>query len=353
MAGEQTVQRGDQRHHAVAAAPVKVVLSVNVDLLRGEPLHAVGDAPRALMAQQRGESDTQARICAASFRKPVVVVRLGEVDERAEPLGASVRRRKVMLELAAVIRLEYLGIRPVQTREVQQSVRNIERSAQALKHEDRVRMLFADSSYDLHPGRLGNHVARVAPEAVNALSAPEQEHAGHVFAQPFMRIVEFDKILPYHAPCAGRYELAVLAAAEPFGMVRLKSARPAGVVRRKVDEETAAAGMHGINQFAELVQRRCGDVEFRHRGIDGVEIGGGERASVLAHYRICGRHGKRRKRLHDPKSHVIHDMRKTPDHFTERPELAGEHRIYRIRRTGRGRSDLHMEIAAVRPFRGL
>ena len=76
---------------------------MHIDLLGGEPLHAIRDAPRALMAQQRRKRHTQTGVGLSATCEAIVVVRLREVNERAELLRAHVRRRKVLLELAAII----------------------------------------------------------------------------------------------------------------------------------------------------------------------------------------------------------------------------------------------------------
>lgn len=104
---------------------------MDVDLLRRIPLDAVGDAPRPLPGEERGDLDAQARVGLAALGEAVVVVRLGEVDERAELLGALDRAGEIPLELSAVVGLEDLGIRPVEIRLGEQARRRLDLAAEA------------------------------------------------------------------------------------------------------------------------------------------------------------------------------------------------------------------------------
>ena len=129
MGGKQSVQRRDEKHHVIPRPPVEIVLSVNIYLLGGEPFHAVRNAPCPLMAEQGSKRDTEPGIDLSSLCEPVVVVRLREMDERTETFSPYVRRREIVLELPTVIGLEYLGIRPVESRPVEKRIRDINRSA--------------------------------------------------------------------------------------------------------------------------------------------------------------------------------------------------------------------------------
>ena len=163
-------------------------------------------------------------------------------------------------------------------------------------------------------------------------------------------MVELDEVLPDRAPGAGGVEAAVGLAAEPFGVVGLERGGPARVVGRQVDEERTALGVHGVDQFAKLVERRRGSVELGHGRINRKEIRGGKGAAVFAHHGVGGRHGERRKRLDDPKAHAVHDVVQPPHDFAEGAELAREDGVDRIAEPRGGRLDLDMEVGAFRPY---
>ena len=268
MRGEDAVQAGDEVHHVVGRIPVEVAAVVYVDLLGGVPLHAVRDAPRALVAEQRGELHAQTGVDLPALREAVVVVRLGKVDERTVLLRARDRAGQVPLERAAVVGLENLGVGPVEVGTCEQGVRDLELAAEALEHEHGVGVLLAYTGDDVVPRLLGDHVARVAAEAVHAEPAPEEEHVGHVGAQLGLRVVELHEVGPRHAPRAGRDERAVGLAVEPVGVVGLERGRPAGVIGGEVDEETPAARVDGVHELAELVEGRRLHVKLGACGID-------------------------------------------------------------------------------------
>ena len=323
---------------------------MNVDLLRRVPLDAVGDAPCALPGEERGELHAQPRVDRAALREPVVVVRLGEMDERAVSLGAFDRAGQVALELAAVVGLENLRIRPVEVRLGEQAVGDGEFAAQALQQKHGVGILLAHLRDDVAPRLGGNHVPRVAAEAVHAVPAPEEEDVGHVRAQLRVRVVELDEIRPLDAPGARRMEAAVRLVPEPVRVVRLQGRGPARVVRGQVDEEEPAPRMDGANQLLELAERRDGLVELGHRGIDREEVRRGERTAVFAHDGIRRRHGERRQRLDDAEAHRVHDERQTPHDFAEAAELAREDAVDRVVRARLAALDLDVQVAPLGPF---
>ena len=95
-------------------------------------------------------------------------------------------------------------------------------------------------------------------------------------------------------------ERTVTVACKPFRMMILQDRRPAGVIGREVDEDTGAAGMHGVHQLAELVQRRRRWIELGKCRIDGIEIGCRKRAAVATHARKSRGHGMDWQQLDDP-----------------------------------------------------
>lgn len=350
MRREDEIERGDEIDHVRFRAPVEVVPAVDVDLLRAEPLHAVGHAPRALPAQERGELHALLRVRLAALREAVVVVRLGEMDERAVLLAALDRAGEIPLERAAVVRLEDFGVGPVEVRFGEEPVGDAQVAAEPFEHEDGVGIFLADARDDVFPRLGGDHVARVAAEAVDAVAAPEEEDVRHVRAQLGMRIFELDEVGPLHAPRAGADETPVGLAVEPVGMVRLQRRGPAGVVGGKVHEEEAAPRVHRVDELAELVERRRVLVELRHRRIDRIEIERGERAAVLAHDRVRRRHGERRQRLDEAEAHPVHDERQAADDLAERAELAREDGVDGIVLPRLGAFDLDVGVAPLRPF---
>ena len=350
VARDEAVQLRDEVDEVVRRAPVEVVPAVDVDLLGREPLDAVRDAPRALVGEERRERDAQARPDASALREAVVVVRLGEVDERAVRPRAPDRAGEVALEGSPVVGLEDLGVGPVEARAAEERVRHLDLAAEPFEHEDRVGVLRADARDDVLPRRLGDHVARVAAEAVHAEARPEEEDLGHVGAQPGVRVVELHEVGPDDAPGAGRDERAVRLAAEPVGVVGLERGSPARMVRGQVDEEAAAARVDGADELAELVERRRLPVELRHRGVDAEEVGRGERAAVLAHHRVGGGDGEDGERLDDVEAHRPHDDVEPARDRAEGPELAREDRVDRVAAARLRRRHLHREVAARRPF---
>ena len=324
---------------------------MDVDLLPAVPLDAVGDSPCALSAEERGKLDAEPRVGLALLRKAVVVVRLREVDERPVLLAALDGAREIPLEGSAVIGLEDFGIGPVEVGLREQAVGHLDVSAESLEHEYGVRILLADARDDVFPGLRGNHVARVAAEAVHSVAAPEQEDVRHVGPQLGIRVVELHEVRPLDAPRSGRHEASVRLAVEPVGMVGLQRRRPAGVVRGEVDEEESAPRVYRVDEFAELVERRRVLVELRHRGIDGKEIEGGERASVLAHHGVGGRDGERRESLYEPEAHLVHDERKPPHDLAEGPELAREDGVDRVVPARQGALDLYVQVLSLGPLR--
>ena len=81
------------------------------------------------MAEQGSKRDTEPGIVLSTLCEPIVVVRLREMDERTKTFSPYVRRREIVLELPAVVGLEYFGIRPVEPGPVEKRIRDINRSA--------------------------------------------------------------------------------------------------------------------------------------------------------------------------------------------------------------------------------
>ena len=100
------------------------------------------------------------------------------MHERAVLLAARDGVGQVPLERAAVVGLEDLGIGPVEVGLGEQPVRHLQLPAEPLEHEDGVGILLADARDDVLPRLGGDHVARVAPEPVHAVAAPEEEDVG-------------------------------------------------------------------------------------------------------------------------------------------------------------------------------
>ena len=323
---------------------------MHIDLLRAEPLDAIGDAPGALPRKERRKLDAQLRIGLAALRETVVVMRLGKVDERAVFFRARNRIRQIPLELSAVVGLEDLGIGPVKIGFGEQAVRRLEAAAEALEHEDRVGILLAHLGDNVLPCLGGNHVAGVAPEAVHAKAAPEEEDVRHVGPQFGIRIVELDEIRPGDAPGAGTHEPAVVLTVKPLRMMRLQRRRPARVVCGEVDQHEPVPRVNGADQLLELVKRRRTLVELGHGRIDGKEVGRRERTAVFAHHRVGRRHGERRQRLDDPEAHRVHDEREPPDDLAKRAELPRKDAVDRVARARLAALDLDVRVAALGPL---
>ena len=108
--------------------------------------------------------------------------------------------------------------------------------------------------------------------------------------------------------------------------------------------------VHRVDELAELVERSRELVELRHRGVDGEEVGRGERAAVLAHYGVGRRNGERGERLHDAEAHPVHYDVEPPRDFAEGPELAREDGVDRVVRARLRALDLDVRVASVGPL---
>ena len=291
VATEDGVEAADEVAGVVRRAPVEAAAAVDVDLLLGVPFHAGGDAEGALLREHGREHEAQAGPGGGGGGQAVVVVRLGEVDERAALLGEAQGVGEHGLEGAAVIGLEDLGIGPVQPRVADEGLGRLHRAAEALEQEDGVGELAPHQRHDDVPRRLGDHVAGVAAEAVHAQPAPVQEDVGDLAAEGGLGIVQLHQVFPRHAPGAGRVEGAVHVALVPLRVVDLEGRRPAGVVRRQIHEEAPAVRVRRRHQLAELIQRRGRGVELRQRRIHRKEVQPREGRAVAPHPRV----GRRRR----------------------------------------------------------
>ena len=277
-------------------------------------------------------------------------MRLGEMYERPVFLAARDGARQIPLESAAVVGLENFGIGPGEISLGKQGVGDLEIAAQPFKHEDCIGIFLSNARDDIFPRLRGDHVAGVAPEAVDTVAAPEQEHVGHVRAKLCLGVVELHKIGPLHPPCARRSEATVRLAAKPIRMMCLQSRGPPGVVGGKIDEKKTAPGMHRVYKLAELVERSCELVELRHRRIDAVKVERRERTAVFAHHSVCRRDREMRQRLDNAETHLSHYQVEPPRNLTERPELPWENRVDGIAASYLGAFNLYMGVNTVRPL---
>ena len=350
MFGQNAVQLGDKADHVFGCAPVEVVLAMNIDFLAAVPFDAVGNAPGSLPGEKRRQLHAQPRVCLAAFCQTVVVVSLGEVDERTVFLGPLDCIGEIPLELSTVIGLEDFGIRPVEIGLGEKPVCHLKLAAKPLQQEDRVGIFLAHLGDDVFPGLRGNHISRITAESVNADAAPEEEDVRHVRPKLGIRIVQLDEIGPGDAPSSRRDELAVRLTMEPVGMMGLQRRRPACVIRGQVDKHQSLPRMHCAHQLPELVERRRVFVELGHRRVDGQKIGRSERTAVFTHHGIARRDRERRQRLDDPKPHRVHDERQAADDLAERTELPRKNAVDRIAAARLGAFDLDVRVASFGPL---
>ena len=291
MLFEQDVKPGEKLNLVLRVAPRQRRGFVDIDLLRGEPFQAVGDAVRALLRAKRRQGGPHPGVCRGHRGQSRVVVRFRVVDEQPPRVRGLDRAGKVLLDLAPIVILEQLRVGPVKVRPVQQTVHGRHFSPQSLQEKHGVGILFADLGHDVCPRVTGNHVSSVATEPVHAQPAPEQEHAGHVLPQLPVAVVEFREVFPRHTPRAGRLEFPVFLPREPFRVFALEMRCPSRVIDGQVHEQAAPSPVHRIDHFPELFPGRGLAIEFRHRGIHIGKIQRGKRAPETAHPRVGGRHG--------------------------------------------------------------
>ena len=92
-------------------------------------------------------------------------------------------------------------------------------------------------------------------------------------------------------------------------MIFLERRAPAGVVDDDVEEEAAAALMHGVSEFAELVNARGVLVELDERGIDAGEFLAGVRAAEAAETREGRGRGRDREQVENAAAEGAEDVR--------------------------------------------
>ena len=194
------------------------------------------------------------------------------------------------LEGTPVVGLEDFGIGPIESRVADERLGGLHRPAQALEQEDGVGELAAHEGHDDVPCGLGDHVARVATEAVHAQTAPIEEDVRDFAAEGRLGVVQLHEVRPRDAPGAGRMEGAVHVTLVPLRMVDLEGRGPARVVRGQIHEEAAFVRVGRRHQLAELIERRGRGVELRQRGVHREEVQSREGRAVAAHARI-GRRG--------------------------------------------------------------
>ena len=190
--GEQRVEPRENRDLVLGGAPAQRARAMHVDLLVGEPLDAIGDAEAALMGEHRRHGDAHPGVRLRTRREAVVVVRLGEVDERPRLGGHGEGAGQIAFERGAVLGLEDFGIGPVETFFGEERPGDGELAAEPFEQEHRVRELLTHAGHDVAPDLAGHHVAGVAAKAVHALAAPEFKNPRHETAQARVRVVQLD-----------------------------------------------------------------------------------------------------------------------------------------------------------------
>ena len=319
----QPPQMGDE---VGLGAPVERARAMHVDLLRGQPLDAVGDAERAGLRGERGQRRAHGRPGGTHRRQPRVVVRLGEVHRDSQPRAAAQQVGEIARQRLTPVHLEDFRVGPVHAAGGQQPRRRLGGAAKPLQEEERVGILAAHPRHDVAPDLAGDHVARVAAEAVDAMPRPVQEHLGQIPPQPPMAEVQLAQILPHHSPGARTGEAAVVVAAEPLRMLDLQRRGPARVVNRQIQQHQAAARMNPVHQLAELLQRRRPVVELGHGRVDAEVVDRREGTAVAAHPRV-GRRGRlHRQQLENAEPQRPHDVRQLPQHVAEAPG-GRQHRV--------------------------
>ena len=380
MVGEQRIELADQFDEVRFRSPVQRGVAVHVDLLGGVEFRSVRKAERAVFGEHCGNHEPELRIGFSRSGEPGVVMGFGEVDERPAGLAAAVDIRKIARDLVAGIVLEEFGVSPVETGPAEQVLLHLQRTAESLQQKDRVRIFAADLRDDVLP-RLGRqHVARVAAEAVYPPPAPEQENLGHEPVHLRLPVVQLAEVGPGDAPRAGTHEGSVRLAHKVIRMLHLQLRRPAGVIDRDIHEDASAAGMHLIDEFAELLHRRRFRVEIGQRRVDAEVVERGERAAVPAHAPVLRRHRVNRQQLQNPAAEPVENMVELRGELPERSrgrndgvvfgveffdrlrrrlrnrpcavhaELPHEGRIHRVAADAGGGFDLQPEVAGVGPL---
>ncbi|OPY16518.1 MAG: hypothetical protein A4E74_01792 [Syntrophus sp. PtaB.Bin075] len=229
---------------------------MDIDFFRGEPFHAVGEAEGPVRRQQGAQGRAHARVGERCGGQARVVVGFGEMDRDPFTGRHLDRFGKIPLDLIALIILKQLGVRPVEIALAEQFSRNRNFPTQTLQEKDGVGKLLPHLGDDVPPGRYGNHVARVATEAVHPSAAPCQKDIRHVSPHVLMAVIQAGQVLPDHSPGAGGFNFPLLVAGKPLGMAFMQAGRPAGVIDRDIDDHFAVAGVDPVHQFQKLLHGR-------------------------------------------------------------------------------------------------
>ncbi len=384
MAGEERVEAGDGGDLVARGVPIQRRRAVDIEFGRREPFDACGDAERPLLGKERGERGAQARPGFTAGGEAVVVVSFGELDQRSARFGADDGGRKFAFKGGAVLHLERLRVGPVEVGGGEEVVGGLDLAAETLEEKDRFGKGLPHAGGDRGPGLGGDHVARITAEAVYALAAPEEKDLGHEGAKASVGEVQLDEIGPDDAPGAGRLKGAIGGAAEPVGVVGEQDRGPAGVIGGDIEEEAGAAGVDGVGQFAELVDRGGAGVEHGKRRVDIEQVTRGKGRAIKPHAGEGGGDGMDREKLDDAKAHHAEDGIEPGDQIAERArggddrvvlgeegsgqlgisggmgarlaggtELADKGGVDGVGVGGVGRGDLDGEITAVGPFRDI
>ena len=319
VSGQKSGQFADKTAKVFPRAEIQCAAAVDVDLLRSEKLRAVGESEGASRGEQRADKETELRISLSRRGQTRIVVGLGETHQSAALVTGVLHVRLIAGDLVAGVILEELGVAPVQPFAREEKLLPVGGTAQPLQQKNGVGILPPHPGSDVLPCLGGQHVARVAPETVHAAGAPEEEDPGHELVHLGLPVVELAQIGPDDAPGAGTLELAVTSPDEVFGVPGLKFRRPPRVVDRDIHEDQAVPGMDGVDEFAELFQRRGPFVEVRQRGIDVEIVKRSEGTAVAAHPSVLRRDGMHRQKLEDPAAEDVENVVQTRDEISEGP----------------------------------
>ena len=130
-------------------------------------------------------------------------------------------------------------------------------------------------------------------------------------------MLELHQVLPRHPPGPGTGEPPVREAQEPLRMVLLEDRTPARVVDADVQQYPSAPEMHGVSQFAELVEPRGAPVKNHQCRVNGRQVQGCVWAAEAAKPRVRGGGGIDREQMQYPAAELIHDMRQKRDKVAE------------------------------------
>ena len=315
--GEDRIEPADVSHLVFGRTPVKGGIFMHVDPFAGEPFHAVGESECAVGRGQSGQRGAHFRIFVRGCGQPEIVMRFRVMDHEAVPRALLPGIIQISFDLPAGVILEQFGIRPVHIGIIEQFRGHRRIAAETFQQKDRFREFLADLRHNVFPRRHGDHVGGITPETVHPAHAPVTERARQIFPQFEFGMVQLGQVTPGNTPRAGRMDRAVGIAHQPFGMRLMQFGCPAGMVDRDVNENLAAFHVDGIDQFAELVQRRRFPVELRQLRIDSGKIQRGIRTPETSHATINGRPRMDRQQVQDPAVQIIENMVQLFDQIAE------------------------------------